>query len=72
MIQFQTPNSIYTSICSIVRWPHDLHRNRPGTYMVVADLDVLRLIRMDKSNDHVFQHPSAVVDDFGNLVGVPQ
>lgn len=71
-IAFISPNSIHTTLCSITRWPDAVFRNRPGTYMVIANLEVLRFIRMDKSLDAVWSHPSAVMDDFGDLVGVPQ
>lgn len=71
-VQHVFDSGIYTDVCSIHRWPDPVYRARPGTYMVIATLDVLRLVRMDKSHDGVFQHPVAVADDFGNLVGVPQ
>lgn len=71
MITLLTTSCIYTPVCSIMRWPAKAFGARPGTYAVIADVEVLRFIRMNKNIAEVFMHPIAVVDDFGDLVGVP-
>lgn len=72
MIEFQNPNRIFTQVCSIVRWPEDVYRHRPGTYMLVATRAVLDYVKLTQMDWAGLIHPTAVVDDFGNLVGVPQ
>lgn len=68
------PDSIVTDVCHMHRWPHPIHQVRPGTYFVIATRAVLDLLNMADPNRFLlgFMHPTAVVDDFGNLVGVPK
>ena len=40
--------------------------------MVIAHEAVLDLMELTQLNWGGYIHPTAVVDDFGNLVGVPQ
>lgn len=65
---------IHTNVCSISRWPEDVYRHPAGTYMVIAVRGVLDLLLLHSRDGTYsgFTHPAAVVDDFGNLVGVPQ
>lgn len=64
------PATIHTTVCGIYRWPNKFMQLKPGPYYsIIAGMDVLNLVRMDTESQ--FTHPVAVVDDFGNLVGVP-
>lgn len=63
--------TIHTTVCGIYRWPSKLMEIKPWPfYSVIANMDVMQVINM---NDHPYYsvHSVAVVDDFGNLVGVP-
>lgn len=64
---------IWTDVCSIQRWPDAIYRSRPGTYTVISTHSVLELLKLASRNGTYggYMHPTAVVDDFGDLVGVP-
>lgn len=64
---------ICTTVCTINRWPDPIFKPRPGLYYVIARvavMDLLKLASMDGMYGG-YSHPFAVVDDFGDLVGVP-
>lgn len=67
------PDVIMTDVCHMYRWPDPIFRARPGAYFVIATSAVLELLGMADPHRLLlgFMHPTAVVDDFGDLVGVP-
>lgn len=65
---------ICTNVCTIRRWPAPIYSVRPGVYFIIAKEAVLDLLAIS-FRDGVFggfSHPVAVMDDFGDLVGVPK
>lgn len=68
------PSTIHTAVCGIYRWPSKLMEIKPGPfYSVIASMDVMRLLDLSDCHKRPYYsiHAAAVVDDFGNLVGVP-
>ena len=72
-IQHVFGDRICTDVCTIQRWPEAIYRHRAGTYMVVCTSSVLALLKLASRNGTYggYMHPTAVVDDFGDLVGAP-
>ena len=67
------PDCIVTDVCTMNRWPDKIYKVRPGVYYVISScafLDLLALSTRDGTYGS-YRHPVAVVDDFGDLVGVP-
>lgn len=60
-------NGYFTPTYGVYRW--GILTTRPGTYRVVAMPQALALIRMTDARKD-YDHPTCVVDDFGDLVPV--
>lgn len=66
--------TIHTTVCGIYRWPSKIMEVKSGPYYsIIAAMDVMRLLDMSDfpGRPYYSVHAVAVVDDFGNLVGVP-
>lgn len=65
-----TPAQLHTSVCGIYRWPDRFMQVKPGPYYsIIVKYEVVKLMNMIEGSK--WDHAVAVVDDFGNLVGVP-